>query len=96
VTNLFHETGDELSIPRQMYLHSDLMSEPLFFDIIEKSTKRAIKSEPTITLITPVIAKKMAAGQPERKNGLVTDDTAMLVSSQFFHKQAKWRTIDYS
>lgn len=96
VAELFHETGDDLSIPREIYLHSDLMSEPLFFDIVQKATKRATKSEPTIKLITPIILRRMSGKRSENKSAPIPDDTAMLVSAQFFHKHGEWRTIDYS
>ncbi|HEY0964459.1 MAG TPA: hypothetical protein VGE31_01545 [Candidatus Paceibacterota bacterium] len=92
VTSLFHETGDDLSIPRQVYLHADLMSEPLFKDLIDKAAKRSIKSDPTINLITPILLERLDTGQKERTP---LNDTAMLVSAQFFHKQHEWDTIEY-
>lgn len=94
VTELFHETGDDLSIPNHIYLHADLMSEPLFKDLIEKAAKRTIKSDPAITLTTPLLLKLLQAEGEATKSALPTD-TAMMVSAQFFHKLGEWKDIEY-
>jgi Tfp pilus assembly PilM family ATPase len=94
LTELFQETGDDLSIPKRIFLHADLMSEPLFSDLIEKAAKRSIKTEPHIQMITPFITNMML-----EKNGpdetLTSGDTAMLVSAYFFHKHPEWDTPEY-
>lgn len=95
ITELFHETGDDLSIPKRIYLHADLMSEPLFGDLIEKAVKRSIKSDPSIKLITPIILKKILSDKTNKSPGTTPEDTAMLVSAQFFHKQGQLQTIEY-
>jgi cell division ATPase FtsA len=91
VADLFHETGDDLSIPKQIFLHVDLKSEPIFKDIIEKAAKRRLKSEPLIRPITPALLQTLA---PE---GLSTDasDTAMLPSIQFFHTRSQEGDFEY-
>ncbi|MEY2665075.1 MAG: hypothetical protein RLZZ480_180 [Candidatus Parcubacteria bacterium] len=91
VTELFHETGDELSIPKQIFLHVDLKSEPLFKDIIAKAAKRRLKAEPHVRLITPFLMKNMDI----KDSDTLAIDTAMLVSVQFFHKRNHCSTFEY-
>lgn len=88
LAELFTETGDELSIPKQILLHADLRSEPLLRTMVEKAAKRVLKSEPIITAATPAILKtsfpNLLKNTPEKAD---TIDTAMLLSALFFHKQ---------
>lgn len=90
VADLFHETGDELSIPRTIYLHTDLQSEPFFADIIATAGTRALKSKPEVKTITPLIVDRV-----NRVAGNQNSDTAMLVSAMFFHTQNLRRTFEY-
>jgi hypothetical protein len=91
VADLFHETGDDLSIPKQIFLHADLKSEPLFRDIIEKAAKRRLKSEPNIRLITTALIQNLGLEGSQALAG----DTAMLPSVQFFHKQGHCNDFEY-
>ncbi len=91
VADLFHETGDDLSIPKQIFLHADLKSETLFRDIVEKAAKRRLKSEPNIRLITPALIQNLGLDGSESLSG----DTAMLPSVQFFHKQNHCNDFEY-
>jgi cell division ATPase FtsA len=95
VSLLFKETGDDLSIPKQMFLHSDLKSETLFVDLIEKATKRAVKIEPYITPVSSEIIKQ--SYQPEENGDKPTlpTDTALLLSAQFFHTQPSREHFEY-
>lgn len=95
VSGLFHETGDELSIPKRIILHSDLKSETLFSEIIEKAAKRAIKSEPFITLISEEIFKQRYKNAEVGAQGPLPSDTAMLVSAQFFHNKGNRSDFEY-
>ncbi|MCA9363562.1 hypothetical protein KC851_04555 [Candidatus Kaiserbacteria bacterium] len=87
LAQLFHETGDNLSIPRTISVHSDLSSEPIFIDIIKKAAKRAVKTDVNVTSITSEIIKKMYAKQTEDTDRKIPRDTALLLSAQFFHNQ---------
>ena len=79
---LFNQTGDELSIPRRIILHTDQTSEPFFTELIEKAVKRTIKSSPHITPITSIVQRQWQRhNTPEQ-----TDDTALLLSAYVFHK----------
>lgn len=95
VTELFYETGDNLSIPRHISLHTDLNSETLFLDLVEKAAKRSTKSNPHITAISKEIIKQTyGVSNTDAKDTLPTD-TALLVSAQFFHMQDKHQTFKY-
>jgi hypothetical protein len=94
VSELFKETGDQLTIPKYISIHADLKSESLFSDLIEKAAKRSIKSEPYITLISNEIFSKCFT-TTETAAPTVPNDTAMLVSAEFFHKQSRWGDFEY-
>ncbi|NCN11760.1 hypothetical protein GW937_00375 [Candidatus Kaiserbacteria bacterium] len=85
VTELFHETGDELSIPKHITIHSDLNSETLFTDIIDHAVKRATKAKPFISKISSEIFEKYYRNSEVGPQKPLSTDTAMLVSAQFFH-----------
>lgn len=90
VAELFHETGDELSIPRRIYLHTDLHSEPFFAQIMVAAGTRALKTAPEVKLITPMILDRV-----NRVAGNQNSDTAMLVSAVFFHTQNIRQSFEY-
>jgi cell division ATPase FtsA len=90
VADLFHETGDELSIPRRIYLHTNLQSEPFFAGVVTTAGTRALKSAPEVTTITPLLVDKV-----NRVAGNQNSDTAMLVSAMFFHTQNLRRGFEY-
>jgi cell division ATPase FtsA len=91
VADLFHETGDDLSIPKQILLHGNLQTEPLFQDIITKAAKRRLKSEPVVRLITAELLSTFDLDPAKA----TTQDTAMLASAQFFHKQNHCTRFEY-
>lgn len=95
MADLFKETGDDLSIPKKIFLHADLNSELLFMDLIEKAAKRSTKSNPIIKVITPEIFKKLQLSVDLNGNFKPSTDTAMLVSAMFFHKQNHCRSFEY-
>jgi cell division ATPase FtsA len=94
VSELFHETGDRLSIPKHISLHSDLYSEKIFTDLIEKAAKKSTKTEPIITPISKELIKQTYAESTETVSEIPVD-TALLVSAQFFHKEQKFKNYDY-
>jgi Tfp pilus assembly PilM family ATPase len=93
VAALFHETGDTLSIPKRILIHTDARSESLFCELIEKATKRAIKSNPVITLLTSKLLADVTANKTTTTDQLT--DTAMLSSAQFFHKRNHCSSFEY-
>ncbi len=95
VAELFHQTGDSLSIPKKISLHTDLHSETVFLDLIEKAAKRATKIKPHITPIShEIIFQTYTAEQREQieKDGA---DTALLLSAQFFHKRDHCQSFEH-
>ena len=96
LAELFRETGDELSIPKQILLHADLRSEPILRTMVENAAKRVLKADPVITTATPAILKtafpNLLKSTPEKSTTL---DTGMLLSALFFHKQGSTPSFDY-
>ena len=94
INELFKETGDDLSIPKRILLHADLKSEKFFRDIIDKAARRSLKSDPMIKMVTPNLFETMTHGKDAQKPEDL-EDTAMLVSAQFFHKGDSLRFFEY-
>lgn len=95
IVELFQETGDSLSIPKHISLHSDLKSEALFIDLIEKAAKRSIKSEPYVVSISDEIIKKTYDVSTSEVDHKIPADTALLLSAQFFHTMANRPPFEY-
>ncbi|USN88720.1 MAG: hypothetical protein H6780_04510 [Candidatus Nomurabacteria bacterium] len=95
ISKLFHETGDSLSIPKQISLHADLNSETLFSDLIEKAVKRSIKSEPRIMPISQEILQQTYETIDPATKKQLPKDTALLLSAQFFHDQLSAHSFEY-
>lgn len=95
LTELFHETGDELSIPKRIAVHADLKSEPFFLDLIEKAAKRAIKSSPSITPVSREILRQTYEPDALTQIAETTTDTALLLSALFFHKHHDSTSFEY-
>jgi cell division ATPase FtsA len=95
VSQLFHETGDELSIPKQIALHADIKSETLFMDLIERAAKRAIKSASFVTTVSIEIMKRQAAHMTKPQPIVSGTDTALLLSAEFFHMQPMHDSFEY-
>ncbi len=95
ITSLFQETGDALSIPKQISLHSDLNSEALFMDLLDKAVKRSIKTEPNIVSISSEIIAKTYKSSTSDTTETIPIDTALLLSAQFFHTTPNQSPIEY-
>lgn len=95
ISKLFKETGDDLSIPKHIAIHTDRNCEPIFTDLFNKAAKRNLKSEPRITPITKEIITRMYAEGPTDAAVTIPSDTALLLSAQFFHTQANEDTFEY-
>lgn len=75
ITNLFKRTGDTLSIPRPLFIHTDARTEPFYKERIKNAAAQATKSEHGLHLVTSKLL-----------NGNEDSDTALLLSANFFHK----------
>lgn len=85
LVTLFHETGDKLSIPKGIFLHSDLSFSSFFKKKITDGANHATKSSHVVYNVTGDLLTKR---YPKEERALVNSkkqDTAMLISAQFFH-----------
>lgn len=95
LSSLFRETGDALSVPKHVTIHTNSGSEALFSDLVEKAIKRNIKTEPYITNISEEIIKKLYENTTEISEEKIKQDTALLLSAQFFHIRNKLEPFEY-
>lgn len=87
VTDLFHETGDTLSIPKVLFLHGGFQTETFFTEQIALAARAATNSTHNIHPVsTELLTEHYTA---EQKQAIMegNPDTAILVAAAFFHKQ---------
>lgn len=58
ISSLFLETGDTLSIPKTIFLHSDIMTESFFSQHLKTAAEEATKNEHSVHNITSKIFSK--------------------------------------
>lgn len=80
IATLFRRTGDNLSIPRTVFLHTDIKTEPFFVKRIQHATRKATQAEHTVHLLTSKLFN-------EHENDKL-NDTAILLSAHFFHNNS--------
>ena len=87
VTELFHETGDALSIPKVLFLHGSFQTEEFFTEHISLAAKGATNATHNVHPVTAELFLDVAT--PEQKAQALNDnlDTAVLTAAAFFHKQ---------
>lgn len=78
IAALFTKLGDELSVPRRLYLHSDANFEPFLAKYIGKAYEQATKGEASIFFLSKSLFPQASE-----------HDTAILASSYLFHKNHK-------
>lgn len=85
---LFTETGDSLSVPKSMLIHTDLYTESFFKDQIAQGAHLATKVTHVVHDVSNTILTKKydEAGKKAVRNA--RQDTALLLSAQFFHNQS--------
>jgi hypothetical protein len=88
VARLFKQTGDSLTIPKNVSLHANLRMEPLFTQLIAKAAKRSTKSEVDITSVTEHLGKNLYSKSATEHHIYLPKDTALALSAQFFHTKA--------
>lgn len=93
---LFHETGDSLSIPKQISINTDFRTESTMADLIERAVKRTIKVSPNIIFISEDVAKHI---KNEENNAEARDnspnDAALLLAAEFFHTKLEHESFKY-
>ncbi len=87
ITNLLHETGDSLSIPKTILLHGGQQTEAFFTSQIEAAAKNATGLTHTVHLVTAELLTKNYTEAECATLEQAAPDTALLVAAQFFHKQ---------
>lgn len=84
---LFKETGDSLTVPKKIYLHSNLNTESFFNDQITKAANKSTKlAHATYNVTSELLTKKYP---PDNVAKLTAGerDTGLLISAQFFHTE---------
>lgn len=82
ISNLFTSLGDILTVPKNIYLHTDRQTEPFFVPHIMKAARRSTGGSHTVIPITKQLF--------DQKN---VADTAIMLSSFLFHKLHKHGTL---
>jgi hypothetical protein len=86
LVELFSETGDSLTIPKTIFLHSNLYTEPFFKKQVADAAKANTKSSHGIKNVSAEILKKKYPAEISNEVGkVIGKDTALMVSAQFFH-----------
>jgi len=86
VKDLFKETGDRLTIPRNIYLQTDTSVESTFHPLIASAAKAASKGAVTVTSIKDVLARR----QPAKAS-----DIPLTIAATFFHTSGKRSHFEY-
>ncbi len=91
LTSLFNETGDDLSIPKKIYLHGEIELESLFSTQIVKAAQSIVKGSVQVTPLSSLLNDTI---QIEHKE--TNTDTAMLAAAKFFHTQNNRKKLFYT
>ena len=84
VGELLHETGDALSIPKTIILHSNIETENFFSERIKEGAHLATRSAHHVIPVSNDIISRYYT--PSSAKDLFTrHDSALLISAQFFH-----------
>lgn len=75
IVDLFKRTGDALTIPRSLFLHTDARTESFFCARIKNAANTATRSEHNIHLVTSKLLEETES-----------TESALLLSAYFFHK----------
>lgn len=76
ISKLFLETGDALSIPRTLFLHTSVNTEEFFSQHIKLASEKVTNDTHTIHLCTSELFKNIDLS-----------DTALILSADFFHNK---------
>lgn len=85
LADLFKETGDKLSIPKQVFLHGNIKNAVFFSDQVRKATSKATGTSHLVKNITCDLLGRFASNNDKAEAEKVNQDTAMLLSAYFFH-----------
>jgi len=85
LVKLFKETGDNLSIPRTMFLHGSAGADGILQTQMMDAAKIATSSSYDIFEISSEILTKSYTAKQKKTLFSVTSDTSVLLAAQFFH-----------
>lgn len=96
LASIFNETGDTLSIPKQIILHIEDSFQPLFSQLVKKAANQATKIEHSILLMSDSLTSKEQKEAYQSTVGDYVHDTSLLVHAEFFHKREHCLGFIYS
>lgn len=82
--DLFSETGDSLTIPKTLLLHSNLYTESFFHDCLLEAGKKVTGSNHIVSDVTKQLLS-FPNLEKDKKTFVPNFDSALLVSAQFYH-----------
>ncbi|MCA9365777.1 hypothetical protein KC723_02690 [Candidatus Kaiserbacteria bacterium] len=85
VMGLFMETGDALSIPKTIFIHTDALTETFFNEHIVKAGHLATKINHNVVNISQKVLTKYYSEKQIETIKKKNIDTALLLSANFFH-----------
>jgi len=85
LSELFKETGDGLSIPKRIYIHGNLDTEPFFNTQVRLAATMATKMPHATYNVTGELLSKKFPQEVTESLKQTNQDTALLISAQFFH-----------
>lgn len=95
LSELFKETGDSLAIPKRIYLHSNLKTETFFNKQVIAAAKEATSMQHAAYNVTKELLTKNYTPEEIAAFGDSGQDTALLISAQFFHTHGKSGNFEY-
>lgn len=95
LANLFKETGDSLAIPKRIYLHGNLKTEPFFNKRVVAAAEEATKMQHAAYNVTKEILTKTYSPEETKALAQTNEDTALLISAQFFHTHGQSADFEY-
>jgi hypothetical protein len=85
LSELFKETGDGLSVPKRIYIHGNLATEPFFNAQVQAAATMATKMPHATYNVTGELLTKKFPEELSQSLREANQDTALLISAQFFH-----------
>ena len=85
LSELFKETGDGLTIPKRIYIHGNLETEPFFNAQVQAAATMATKMPHATYNVTGELLTKKFPEEVTQGLKQANQDTALLISAQFFH-----------
>lgn len=96
VTELINETGDSLSIPKKVLVHVEASFSPLFEFLVGRASKLATRVDHTVLSLADEIVSHKHRQAVSKHVGDYSNDTALLLNAEFFHKEKHCLDLDYS